>query len=53
MELRIKQKMINGKKLMGIINENLKEIVPFEFQNIIEVGANSIKYFICEKEDGK
>ncbi len=52
MELRVKQKMINGKKVMGIINENLKEIAPFGFRNIIEVGAHSYKYFICEKEDG-
>lgn len=52
MELRVKQKMMNGKKVMGIINDNLKEIVPFEFRNIIEVEAHSYKYFICEKEDG-
>lgn len=50
MELRVKSKIINGKKVMGIINENLEEIVPFEFENIVEVGY-SYKYFICKKED--
>lgn len=60
MELKIKQKMINGKKVMGIISEDLKEIVPFEFENIEEVvgsynflgGSCKKTYFICEKEDG-
>ena len=52
MELRVKQKIINGKKVMGIINENLKEMTPFEFKNITEVESHGYKYFICEKEDG-
>lgn len=47
MELKIKQKIINDQKVMGIINENLKEIAPFEFKKIVEVNG----YFICEKDD--
>lgn len=35
MDLRVKQKIINGKKVTGIINENLKEITLFEFEKII------------------
>lgn len=54
MELKVKQKIVNGKKVMGIIDENLNEIAPFEFKNIIEVKSERYKnsYFICEKEDG-
>lgn len=52
MDLRVKQKIINGKKVTGIINENLKEITLFEFEKIVEFKQSDCKYFICEKEDG-
>lgn len=59
MELRIKQKIIDGEKMMGVIDENLKEIVPFMFREIQEVksGKNLVHthheiYFICKREDG-
>ena len=53
--LKIKEKMVNGKKVAGLINENLKEVAPFEFESITEVvlkGCYSRDFYICKKEDG-
>lgn len=55
MELRVKTKIVNGKNVKGIINENLKEIAEFIYADIYEFQANKYsknKYFICKMEDG-
>lgn len=57
MRLTIKEKLINGKVVQGVISETLREIVPFCFKKIIEYNTScddyyNIKYFICEMEDG-
>lgn len=53
--LKIKEKMVNGKKVAGLINENLKEVAPFEFESITEVvlkGFYARDFYVCKKEDG-
>jgi len=48
-ELKIKEKQVNGKKVSGIITENLKVITPFIFETINKSG----NFYICTMEDGR
>ena len=56
MELKVKEKLIDGKRLKGIINSNLTEVAPFIFQNIYVykyyLFGYDRYYYICEREDG-
>lgn len=55
MELKVKTKVVDGKNVKGIINENLKEIAEFIYADIYEFQPNKYsehKYFICKMEDG-
>lgn len=53
MNCKIKEKIVDGKKVKGVINDSLKGIVPFEFKDIVEFQYNEYySYFICIKEDG-
>lgn len=46
MELKIKQKYVDGKVMYGVINENLEEVIPFSYDDIVD---NNV--CICYKDD--
>lgn len=56
MELKIKTKIIDGKKVKGLIDENLNEIAEFIYEDILEVTPykyeKNKKYYICKMKDG-
>lgn len=55
MKISIKEKIKEGKKVQGAINDNLKVIIPFEFERIEECTIKdyySYTFYKCIKEDG-
>ena len=48
--MKIKQKLVNGKIVCGVINDNMDEVIPFIYDKI-ELAREYHEYFICTKGD--
>ncbi|NLL44836.1 MAG: hypothetical protein GX247_04145 [Mollicutes bacterium] len=58
MEYKIKRKKVDGEMVYGIVDENLKEVLPFKYSHIEERTTDydndaKIKYYVISNQDNK